>query len=60
MSADTPKNFVDKNIICVDCKQSFVFSAGEQEFFAQKGYSDRKRCKPCADKKKAAKETKGY
>jgi hypothetical protein len=59
MSADQDKGYTDKNLVCIDCKQPFVFSAGEQEYFVQKGYSERRRCKPCADKKKAAREAGG-
>lgn len=59
MSADQDKSYTDKTLVCCDCKQPFVFTAGEQEWFASRGYTDRKRCKPCADKKKAAKEAKG-
>ncbi|HYL79984.1 MAG TPA: zinc-ribbon domain containing protein [Candidatus Acidoferrum sp.] len=46
--------FEDKTLTCVDCGQTFVFTAGEQEFFAQKGFQNApKRCKNC----KAAKRT---
>jgi CxxC-x17-CxxC domain-containing protein len=46
--------FEDKTLSCVDCGQTFVFTAGEQEFFAQKGFQNApKRCKNC----KAAKRT---
>ncbi|MCH7621963.1 MAG: zinc-ribbon domain containing protein, partial [Chloroflexi bacterium] len=29
----------DKNITCRDCGSSFVFTVGEQEFFAEKGFT---------------------
>ena len=29
--------YTDKEIICKDCGNGFVFTAGEQEFYAQKG-----------------------
>lgn len=29
--------FEDKNLICKDCGRTFVWTAGEQEFFQQKG-----------------------
>lgn len=46
--------FEDKTLTCVDCGQTFVFTAGEQEFFAQKGFQNApKRCKSC----KATKRT---
>jgi hypothetical protein len=46
----------DKALSCVDCKQAFVFQDGEQKFFALKGMSDPKRCKPCRVKAKARRE----
>ena len=40
--------FQDKALTCVDCGQQFVFTAGEQEFYAQKGFmNEPKRCKSC-------------
>jgi CxxC-x17-CxxC domain-containing protein len=41
-------SFQDKSLTCVDCGQSFVFTVGEQEFYAQKGFQNEpKRCKSC-------------
>lgn len=38
----------DKTIVCVDCGEPFVFSAGEQQFYAERGLTEiPKRCKPC-------------
>lgn len=45
--------YEDMEIICVDCKKPFVFEAGEQKFFAEKGFTPPKRCKPCRDERKA-------
>ena len=40
--------YVDRNLTCVDCGASFVFSAEDQEFHAQKGYTNEpKRCPTC-------------
>ena len=40
--------FEDKQLQCCDCANAFVFSAGEQEFFATKGLSNQpKRCENC-------------
>ncbi|NLZ15467.1 MAG: zinc-binding protein [Erysipelotrichaceae bacterium] len=45
--------YKDKTIVCKDCGQSFTFTAREQEFFAEKGYTNEpQRCKPCRDAKK--------
>ena len=46
----------DKDLTCVDCNETFVFTGGEQEFFASKGFTEPKRCKACREKKKAQKE----
>jgi hypothetical protein len=43
----------DKDLICCDCGMSFVFGAGEQEFFREKGYQAAKRCPPCRSAKRA-------
>ncbi len=40
--------FDDKDLICRDCGQSFVFSSGEQEFFSLRGLiNEPKRCSNC-------------
>ncbi len=46
-------SFQDKSIQCADCGASFTFSAGEQEFFASKGYTNEpKRCPSCRQARK--------
>ena len=41
-------DFQDKRINCVDCGNKFVWSAGEQGFFHDKGLKNPpKRCKTC-------------
>ncbi len=37
----------DKNLTCRDCANTFVFTAGEQAFFTEKGLSDPIRCPDC-------------
>ena len=37
----------DKTLTCVECNTSFTFSAEDQAFHAQKGYTDPKRCPGC-------------
>jgi len=38
----------DKNLTCRDCGSTFVFTVGEQEFFAEKGFtSEPSRCPAC-------------
>lgn len=49
-------DYKDKTIKCVDCGTEFIFSARDQEFYAEKGFTNEpKRCKPCRDKRKAEK-----
>lgn len=51
--------YKDKTITCVDCGTDFVFTARDQEFYAEKGFNNEpKRCRSCRDKKKAEKNTK--
>ena len=46
--------YEDKTLKCQDCGEDFVFTAGEQEFYAEKGFANTpKRCKACRDEKKA-------
>ena len=45
--------YEDKTLVCKECGKEFVFTAGEQEFYAEKGFSNEpKKCKPCRDAKK--------
>lgn len=45
--------FEDKTLICKDCGNEFVFTAGEQEFYAEKGFTNEpQRCKACRDARK--------
>ncbi len=51
----------DITIVCKDCGKEFVFTEGEQEFYAQKGFTQPLRCKECRQalrEKRAAKESK--
>ncbi|MEJ7711221.1 MAG: zinc-ribbon domain-containing protein [Pyrinomonadaceae bacterium] len=43
----------DQTMTCVDCTAEFNWSAREQEFYAEKGFSAPKRCKPCKEARKA-------
>src|ERR1700694_417291 len=41
-------SFVDKSLTCVECGAEFTFTAGEQEFHAQKGFTNEpRRCPNC-------------
>ena len=43
--------FQDRVLTCVDCGAEFVWTAGEQQFFADKNFKNEpKRCKACKSK----------
>ncbi len=45
----------DKIITCRDCGAEFTFTAGEQEFYAQKGFNNEPtRCPSCRSARKSA------
>ncbi|HRX14095.1 MAG TPA: zinc-ribbon domain containing protein [Eubacteriales bacterium] len=45
--------FQDKVITCKQCGAEFTFTAGEQEFYAEKGLTNEpQRCKNCRDSMK--------
>jgi CxxC-x17-CxxC domain-containing protein len=47
--------FVDRFLMCSDCSNEFVFTAGEQLFFYDKQFkNDPKRCKLCKAKRAGA------
>lgn len=40
--------FQDKVLVCRDCGKEFLFSAGEQAFYAEKGFQNEPtRCRNC-------------
>jgi CxxC-x17-CxxC domain-containing protein len=44
--------FQDRILTCVDCGAEFVWTAGEQQFFADKNFKNEpKRCKACKGKR---------
>lgn len=47
--------YEDKTLICKDCGKEFVFTAGEQEFYAEKGLKNEPgRCRECRQAKRNA------
>jgi CxxC-x17-CxxC domain-containing protein len=47
-------SYADKTITCRDCGMAFVFTSGEQEFYAQKGFTNEPtRCPSCRQARKA-------
>jgi CxxC-x17-CxxC domain-containing protein len=50
----------DETLNCVDCNAPFTFSAGEQEFFAAKGFTNKpNRCPDCRAARKAQRNSGG-
>jgi Probable zinc-ribbon domain len=45
--------YQDKELTCADCGKKFLWSAKDQEFFAERGFNEPKRCKDCRQAKKA-------
>jgi hypothetical protein len=47
-------SFQDKSLRCSDCGINFTFSAGEQEFFQSKGFTNEpRRCPSCRQARKS-------
>ena len=47
--------YEDKTLVCKVCGSEFVFTAGEQEFYAERGFQNEpQRCKACRDARKNA------
>jgi CxxC-x17-CxxC domain-containing protein len=51
--------FTDKTLVCADCNQEFAFSATEQQFFADRQFSEPRRCPACRAIRKAARGDSG-
>lgn len=46
--------YEDKTLVCKDCGNEFIFTAGEQEFYAEKGFENEpQRCRDCRQARKA-------
>lgn len=44
--------YQDKTLVCIDCGKDFIFTAGEQLFYAGKNFKNEpKRCKDCKSKR---------
>jgi len=47
--------YEDKTLVCKECGAEFIFTSGEQEFYAERGFQNEpQRCKACRDNRKAA------
>jgi CxxC-x17-CxxC domain-containing protein len=51
--------YYDKNLTCADCSQEFVFTASEQDFYSQRGFTEPRRCPSCRASRKAARNSEG-
>ena len=53
-------SFADKTLTCRDCGEEFVFTAGEQEFYQEKGFTNEPtRCPNCRRANKARRNSGG-
>ena len=50
--------YEDKTLVCKECGNEFVFTAGEQEFYAERGFANEpQHCKACRDARKQNQRT---
>jgi len=53
--------YQDETLICEDCGCEFIFTAGEQEFYAEKGLTNKpKRCHDCRKNRRQKNRRKMY
>lgn len=53
--------YADKTLTCTDCGAPFTFSAEDQEFHAQKGFTNEpKRCPSCRSNRRAERGGSSY
>ena len=50
----------DRTLTCRDCGQAFTFTAGEQAFYQERGFSEPQRCPACRAARKAQRAGSGY
>ncbi len=51
----------DKTLVCKDCGAEFTFTAGEQAFYAEKGFTNEpQRCPACRKARKEQRRNNGY
>lgn len=52
--------YSDERLTCTDCGAEFVFTSGEQQFFATKGFQNKpNRCPDCRTARKNARQSSG-
>ena len=53
--------YEDRTLSCVECNQSFTFSADDQAYHAEKGYTNEpKRCPSCRQAKRSQRNGDGF
>ncbi len=45
--------YTDRTLTCGDCGEQFVFTESEQQFFADRGFTEPRRCPSCRAARKA-------
>ena len=53
-------SYEDKTLTCVECGNTFTYTADDQQFHASKGYTEPKRCPTCRANRRASGGGGGY
>ena len=54
------EDYQDKVLKCKDCGNDFTLTAGEQGFYASKGFNEPQRCLDCREARKAQNREHNY
>jgi CxxC-x17-CxxC domain-containing protein len=49
----------DRTLTCADCSTEFIFTASEQEFYAEREFSEPRRCPSCRAARKLSRGASG-
>ena len=52
-------SYQDRTLTCVECNSSFLFSADDQRYHSEKGYTEPKRCPACRVNRRQQRTTGG-
>ena len=52
--------FQDRSLVCAECGDSFAFSADDQRYHMERGYTDPKRCPTCRQARRTDRGQSGY
>jgi CxxC-x17-CxxC domain-containing protein len=52
--------FQDKTLTCLDCQQPFAYTAEEQSYHAERGYTEPRRCPSCRAARRESRDGGGY